>query len=324
MTMPAEPSDASAEADEVWQRLGEQAQALLLATPLGELSDRRAVHRALGVALDAAASFVGPLAVAVSKAAAAELSRRPERPIDLLGPAAADALAAVAARPDVVSEPLVRAVLQHPAVEAVLRDILHEALDEFSRKVNPFFADWGLPALVASLPLLAQAALGKAVSGLRKEYDKRLEPEMLKFLDRFARAALDRAIRQALDRGEAPERVALRQQVLHAVLEQPLAELCWSPAEERSRLALRALALAIGALMSHPTVRARAHELCDELYERLGATPLGELCANAGITPPSPASFVAAVRPALARLLASAPLRDELARLVEAAGGRSP
>ena len=112
--------------------------------------------------------------------------------------------------------------------------MLDDALDEFSRKTNPFTAEWGLPSLLKRMgPLsLGLGAFAKGIEAVRDEFDKRLEPERKRFLQSFARRSLDLAADFVVRRSDEPTFVAARKELLAWLLEQPVAEVV-SPSGDR-------------------------------------------------------------------------------------------
>jgi len=117
-------------------------------------------------------------------------------------------------------ERLLREMLENDATEAVMRDVLHEALVVL-QKVNPFFADWGLPSLLRKLSPLASARWARRSTRWRAEFDRRLEPEMRSSCKAFSRRALRQFADFTIQRRparvrrdpEAPGRVRPRRQV---------------------------------------------------------------------------------------------------------------
>jgi hypothetical protein len=127
-------------------------------------------------------------------------------------------------RPDLVPERLVRNVFDQEAIEDAIRDTLYDGLKEFNETVNPFFADWGLPALLKRMPI-GGGAIGKSMGAMRGEFDKRLDPEIKKFLLVFSRKAKVKLADFFVTRGADPKSVALRKNVVSFLYSQSLSEL---------------------------------------------------------------------------------------------------
>lgn len=130
-------------------------------------------------------------------------------------------------RPNLLPPKLVEKVLAHRAFEEIARDVLDDALKEFSEKVDPFRAEWGIPSLLKlGGPIaLGLGAFSKAIDSVRNEFQKRLEPERKKFLQGFARRALNMVAEFIIKRGDEPQFIALRKEIFAWMLEQPVAEL---------------------------------------------------------------------------------------------------
>lgn len=197
----------------------------LLATPLGQLADADAVNRALDAALTEpfVARTVRPAAraalVSLVAAARAEQSRAgefvPER--------ARPKIDRLLARPKILPERLMREVLESDAMEEVMHDVLFSVLKEFSQKVNPFVAEWGLPSLFKKLSPFGLGGVGKGLESMRAEFEKRSEPEMRKFLRTISRQALRDTTDALITRADEPKFVALRKHVAAWALEQQVA-----------------------------------------------------------------------------------------------------
>lgn len=129
------------------------------------------------------------------------------------------------ARPNLVNPKLVREVLAQEAMESLMKDVLFDALKEFNEKVNPFFADWGIPGIVKKVMPIGSGAVLKSLDAVRGEFDKRLDPEIKKFLGAFSKKALDRTAGLVIDKGDSPEFVALRKAIAAWLYAQPIGEL---------------------------------------------------------------------------------------------------
>ncbi|MFO0659042.1 MAG: hypothetical protein U0165_04330 [Polyangiaceae bacterium] len=124
-----------------------------------------------------------------------------------------------------IPEKLLRELIEHDALEEVMRDVLFDALKQFSENVNPVFAEWGLPALLKKVIPLGASAVMKSLESARADWDKRLEPEIRKFLLGFSRMSLRRASDFTVSKIDEPKFVALRQRIVAWVLEQSVRDL---------------------------------------------------------------------------------------------------
>jgi len=145
-------------------------------------------------------------------------------------------------RPGLLPEKFVKKLLAHGAFEQIARDVLDDALREFSEKVDPFKAEWGLPSL---LKLKGPFSIGisvvaKSFESVRQEFDKRMEPERKRFLAGFARKSLEMVADFVIKRNDQPEFVALRRELFAWLLDQPVSELVGTASETSTDLAEQA------------------------------------------------------------------------------------
>jgi alpha-D-ribose 1-methylphosphonate 5-triphosphate synthase subunit PhnG len=310
---------ASDTAREAWCRLVAAAQQQLLAAKLGAILDAAALRRLTDAITDprTVTATIEPAARAVAADAARRIALRRERAGEIVGEQARLRIDAVVELPDVVSEPLVRAVLTSPAVESAINDMLYEALDRFSRSVNPFVASWGIPALLDALPIVGKGVIKKAIASVQEEFDKRLEPEIRRFLKGFARQTLDRSVKQMLQKGGDPELVELRKQIAAVVLDQPLAELVWSPDREVGKRALAALSESLASVLTHPSTKAELVSFIDRLVA-IESQTVADVLAREGIAPTDPRALAEAIWPAFRLVLGSDAVRAELAAIIDA------
>ena len=129
------------------------------------------------------------------------------------------------ARPNLVNPKLVREVLAQEAMEDLMKDVLFDALKEFNEKVNPFFAEWGIPGIVKKVMPSGSGAGLKSLETVRGEFDKRLDPEIKKFLGVFSKKALDRTAGLMIEKGDSPKFVELRKAVARWLYDQPVGDL---------------------------------------------------------------------------------------------------
>lgn len=200
-----------------------------------------------------------------------------------LGAAQLEAIDALVAQPGMMPERLWREAFANPAAEGVMRDVLYDALIEFNTKVNPFFADWGLPGLLRKLSPFGLGGMSKVLDGVRGEFDKRLEPEIRKFLKGFSRKALERTLDFTIDKADTPEFVAIRKQLVAWVLAQKVGELSPPPGDVRATAA-REVALGIGAhLARDEALAAERRDTLEELCTLHGKQTVGEAMQSYGV-----------------------------------------
>ena len=223
------------------------------------------------------------------------------------------ALDRLVSQPGMLPERLWREAFANEAAEGVMRDVLYDALIEFNTKVNPFFADWGLPGLLRKLSPFGLGGMSKVLDSVRAEFDKRLEPEIRKFLKGFSRQALQRSLDYTIDNADTPEFVAIRKQLVTWVLGQRVGELCPPPGDVRATAA-RDVTLDIGAhLARDQALAAERRDTLEELCALHGKQTLSEAMKSYGVDGeallPVAVAFAEATWPAVRAALSSEPLR---------------
>jgi hypothetical protein len=291
------------------------------ATRMAELVDAEPIRAALTASLDhgMVRGWTLPLCRHAVRLGMARLAARGEPVADFVPPAARQALDQLVARPDVVPPSIVQEVLQDPAVEEVLRDVLFEALRQFSESASPFTADWGLPALLKRLPPFGASPIRKAIESMRADFEKRLEPEIRKFLAGFSKRATRRAADHWLRKQQEPELRALRQRVVSALLKRPLGELSWPPDDPRGELLLEVVVETVGHVLVHEALRQELDELLDRALAAFGDKTVGEALEALGVGLPEVAGVARAYWPLVARTLEGEPFGAALEKAVAAA-----
>ena len=215
------------------------------------------------------------------------------------------AIDALLERSDLVPEKVIREVFAQEAIEEALRDILFDGLQEFNQTVNPFFADWGLPAILKRMPIGGGAIL-KSMGAVKGEFDKRLEPEIRKFLQVFSRKAKTKLADVVVTRGGDPKMVELRKNVVGFLYQQSLAELLANVDDKVSaNVEIAAERITLQVLgQEHP--RKRLREAIDAFLRDAGDQTIGEwlLSLGANATPELDA-WAALLWPHVQRALAS-------------------
>lgn len=240
----------------------------LLAAPVGSVvNDDTIVRLVESLAAEPfVASAVRPIVRTAVLLKMARLREAPEKLGTYVSPEARALYEQILERPGLVPEKLVRELLAQRAFEEIARDVLDDALDEFSRKVNPFTAEWGLPSLLKRMgPLsIGLGAFAKGLEAVREEFEKRMEPERKKFLQSFARRSLDMVAEFVIRRSDEPAFVAARKALLAWLLEQPVSEVVSPGGEKLTELVIKATeatAKHVGSLESTARQRRAAIEL---------------------------------------------------------------
>ncbi|KYG09299.1 hypothetical protein BE21_18650, partial [Sorangium cellulosum] len=247
---------------------------------------------------------------------AARAERR--RAKELMPEGGRDKLDRILEQPKIVPERLVREVLESAALDAVMRDVLYDTLKEFSEKVNPFFAEWGLPALLKRVAPFGLGGVGKAMGTLQGEFERRLEPEIRRFLQGFSRTAMRQVHDILIAKGDTPEFVGLRKHVATWVLEQEICALVGQLDAKSSALAEELGADVAAQVLRDRPVRARTSEAIAAFVAAHARAPLGEVLGRFGIAPALDFdALAAALWPLVRSACATGPVRAWLASVVE-------
>lgn len=236
---------------------------------------------------------------------------------ELLGAESCAALHALLAEPSILDAELVRVVTRDPAMEALMRDVLFEALVAFNERTNPFVAAWGVPALLDALPRLGRTAIRGTFDRVRGEFERRLQPEMRRFLETFSRQSLDQMAEVLADKAGEPELVALRKNALDVLLVEPVCDGVWPDGDPRRVHARRALTAAAVHVGRHPAAKTLVDDTVDALWARWSDQPVGEVLAGLGVELPDPEPFVAAVWPVVRALATDEAALTALGELID-------
>lgn len=288
----------------------------LLARPVGELVDAEVLDGALDRLLEPALvrEATAPIVRALRGWLLAELQADPARLGDYVPEAARHWIDTLVARSAPVRTRVTRVVVEHETTEALMRDVLHDALTDFSKKVNPFFAEWGLPALLKKVLPLGAGAVLRSMETVKIEFDKRLEPEIRRFLQGASRQALRKVAVMLSSNEESPQAVALRKAILEAILEQTVRELSTEIGEEGLVLAQGAGDEIIAHFLSLDSIRARRKAALTAFVDAHAGGTVGEVLAHYGVSwKPDLDALATAVWPVIQNALAS----DEVGALVE-------
>lgn len=194
------------------------------------------------------------------------------------------ALEELAARPDVVPDRLLHEILEDEAAREVMGDLIYEALREFQDKVNPFFAEWGLPAILKRLSPFGLGGMSKAFDSIRAEFEKRLEPEMRRFLTSFTGRGVKRVAAYVVDHAGDRSFVALRQRLVRWALDQTVTSIVASTGEPLLNRGYEVGADLGAHAVGLDSVRARRRLVVEQLVALHAEQPLGEALAQYGIT----------------------------------------
>lgn len=232
---------------------------------------------------EAMRGFVSPIARDISRRVVASLRANDAALGDYVPTDARAAIDQLLARPDLVPEALVRRIAGNEVTEEILRDVLYDGLVEFNESVNPFFADWGLPALIKRLMPIGSGAVLKSMSALRSEFDKRLEPEIRKFLLGFSRKAKFKIADFFVASAGDPKLVALRQSIVAFIYGEALSELTKN-VDDDARMDADDAALAVAfEIIGQERTRARVLAELDTFVAEHGDETLGDWLSRIGV-----------------------------------------
>ena len=218
-------------------------------------------------------------------------------------------------RKDLVPERLVRNIFDQEAIEDAIRDTLYDGLKEFNETVNPFFADWGLPALLKRMPIGGGTIL-KSMGAMRGEFDKRLDPEIRKFLLAFSRKAKGKLADFFVTKGDDPKFIELRKNVVSFLYSQSLKELMAGVDENASKKGeIAAEHIALETLKrDHP--RERLREALEAFLHDQGDATFREWLTKVGASgTPDLDAFANLLWPHVKRAMESPVARDFFAQI---------
>ncbi len=250
-------------------------------------------------------AFFAPIARDVHRRVLASMKDDKARLGDYVPADARRAIDELLDRSDLVPEQLIRNVFDQEAIEDAIRDLSYDGLHEFNATVNPFFADWGLPALLKRMPI-GGGTLLKSMGALRGEFDKRLEPEIRKFLLVFSRKAKGKLADLFVKQGNDPKFIELRKNVVSFLYSQSIAELLAGIDDKAATSAeLAAEAIVLKAL-AESAPRQRLKAALEALLEEHRDATVGDALKAIGATgQPDLEAWAALLWPVVERALQS-------------------
>lgn len=274
------------EAEALWRDNLEALYDAVLAVPVGSLLHPRATADAVESAMseDAIENAHRPALKLLWILLLGQLRDDKRRFGEYVPEGGREALEEIAARPDVVPERLLHEIFEDEAAREVAGDMIYDALREFQDKVNPFFAEWGLPALLKRLGPFGLGGMSKGFDSLRGEFEKRLEPEMRRFLTTFTGRGVKRAAEYAISHAQDRAFIALRKRLVQWLLDQTVAGTVASAGEPLLHRGVE-VGTDIGAhAIRLDSVRARRRLIVEQLVTLHASQPLGEALAQYGIS----------------------------------------
>ena len=233
---------SSDQAREDWTRACIDGYEQLLTLRIRDAVDPATIADALLAALtaDSIRSFFAPVARDLHRRVLASLKTNRKSLGDYVPADARLEIEALLARSDLVPDALVRKIFEEKVIVDAIDDTLYEGLLQFNTTVNPFFADWGLPAILRRMPI-GGAMILASMEAMRAEFDRRLEPEIRKFLAAFSRRSSDQLTQMFLASSGDPKLVELRRNLVGFLYSQSIAELLAGVDVEMVSLGARAL-----------------------------------------------------------------------------------
>jgi hypothetical protein len=304
-------------AREDWTRLARESWKSLAARRVRDVVDAKAAAGALVRVLDA--DSIQRLLAPVLKDVARQTVRALQSDDALLGDyVPSDARVAIdklLERHDLIPDDLVRKVFEQKVVEDAIQNTLYDALTQFQSTVNPFFAEWGLPSILKRMPIGGGMILA-SMEAMRGEFDRRVEPEIRKFLAVFSRRTQGEIAELFLSKSGDPKLVQLRKDIVAYLYTRPIEDLLAGLDDEvtettafvAERVALRVVERKEAAESLETALRRLLDEHGDatvgQWLERTGAS------ADAAIE-----RWAEIVWPLVRNVLASAPVVELLERL---------
>lgn len=268
-----------------WERSLPEGHAWALGLRVGDILDPQALTDRIVRALTtpSTATLFFPVARDLHRRVLASMKSDMTRLGEYVPDEARAAIDELLERSDLVPERLIRNIFDQDAIEDTIRDVLYDGLREFNETVNPFFADWGLPALLKRMPI-GGGTLLKSMGAMRGEFDKRLEPEIRKFLLVFSRKAKGKVADLFIKQGQDPKFIELRKSVVLFLYSQSVTELLAGIDTEANQKAEMAAEAILVRALAERTVRTRLHESIHAFLEEHKDRTVADVLASVGAT----------------------------------------
>ncbi len=302
-----------------WLRSFEAAYDHLLTLPLKTLVEQKTLVAALHRTLETPAirGNLAPILRELHRRVAADLKANDTKLGDYVPDAARKAIDEIVARPDLLPEEVIRKVFDDEVVEEIMRDVIYDSLKEFNESVNPFFAEWGLPALIKKVMPIGSGTVLKSMSSVKGEFDKRLEPEMRKFLLVAARKSKSKIADFIVTKAGDPQQVALRQNVVRFIYDESFRQLLRN-VDDDARMELDTAVEEIAlTVIAKDRPRERLLAELEKLIAEHGDEPVGKWLERIGVVErPSLAALAELTWPYVRLALESPPARAFYERVV--------
>lgn len=190
---------------------------------------------------------------------------------------------------DLIDTQWIRTLFREPAMEVLVADTLLASLKDFSSIVPRLVQGLAASTLGRFAKLGGLGSLGGGLGGrLVEELERRLEPEIKKFVQGGTRRALEGAARFSVDHVDDPVSVESRRNLVRFVLDQP-GQFHVNKVTDARLDAVRRIALEVAAAVQQsPESRQIVREVVETFYDTHGATRVRDFFAEAGISADPP------------------------------------
>lgn len=273
-------SDAACED---WKRLARRGWETLVATRVRDLVDARTAARAVASVIDAESvrGLFAPVLREVARQSVSALRRDPTKLGDYVPDDARAAVDELLERHDLVPDDLVREVFEQKVVEDAISNTLYDAITQFQSTVNPFFAEWGLPSIIKRVPIGGGMILS-SMESLRAEFDRRVEPEIRKFLAVFSRRTKSELAELFLSNSGDPKLAKLRKDLVAYLYTRTVKELLAGLDEEMTETGAFVAERVTLRIVERPESAASLEAALVRLLEEHGDRTVGEWLERTG------------------------------------------
>ncbi len=271
-------------AQQEWHRVFKAAGQELLGQPLNALVSEEEMLALLEAHLDEErlVALVRP-AIRFGLHHALKQAQDDDQPLErYLSDAAKDSFMQLATRPGVIQEAWITELFSQDAMEELGADTLYKALKDFST-IIPRLIESMTPSALGKLARLGGRATGGVTTKLLDEVERRLEPEIKKWLERGTRRALDSAASFATEHRDSPAAVEARRSLLRFFWSQSAAFHARSFTPEvvgDLELAVERTARHVGAL---PETKERFAKVIADTYKSDGNKKLEDWLETMGV-----------------------------------------
>jgi hypothetical protein len=307
----------SPSAREEWVRLLERSWQTFAGLRVRDVVEARAAARAVRRIADADAirQLFAPVLRELARQAVAGLRRDRTKLGEYVPPDARAAVDRLLERHDLIPDDLVRKVFEQKVVEDAIQNTLYDALTQFQSTVNPFFAEWGLPSILKRMPIGGGMILS-SMEAMRAEFDRRVEPEIRKFLAVFSRRTQGELAELFLSKSGDPKLVQLRKDVVAYLYTRSLEELLAGLDDEMTEAGAFVAERVALRLAGREQTAAALESALEKLLEEHGDATVGQWLERTGAARDLPIETWADVSwPVVRSILSSGPVFEAIERI---------